>query len=154
MYKILGIALVVILTIGLLQVLPNKFFQKSQSTDAIPSKQVKADTKEADIKISAISFYVEYDKCKRDLSQTIKSCLKMNLNSGSGLIADEASLQDPIFCSNDFPISYEVNKITSDDTKGQVEVVESVGSSNQKVLLTLGKEGNTWKVQKITCPQT
>ncbi len=152
MYKILGIIVVVAFIIGALQVLPSKIFHKSKSIDVTSSKQVKADTLDADIKISAISFYEEYDSCKRDLSQTIGSCLKKNTTSSSHLVADEGSSQDPVFCSNDFPNSYAVDKITINDTSGQVEVRESVGGISQKVLLTFGKEANTWKVQKVTCP--
>jgi hypothetical protein len=153
MYKIIGIVVVVALIIGLLQILPGKFQHRSNLIEKSVSKQIKADTLDADIKISAISFYEEYDKCIKEPDQTIKSCLKKNTNSSSSLVGNKTTVQDPIFCSSVFPDSYAVDKIITKGSVSQVEVVESIANNNQKILLTLSKEENIWKVQKVSCPQ-
>lgn len=154
MKKTIGIVVAILFIISLLQVIPFQVHHSSNQVEKTISKQVKEDNTEASIKISAISFYMEYDKCINDPSQTVSSCLKENPNSGSLLVKDEiSSKEDPIFCSDTFPDTYSVTKNTIKDDSSQVEVIESIAGSSQRVLLTLGKENNKWKVQKVSCPK-
>ncbi len=151
MYKTIGIGGITILIIVLMYVIPKVFHHPSPPTDTGSTKQVKADATAATIKISAISFYEEYDKCIKDSSQTISSCLRKNTNSSTQLMKDKDT-SNPI-CGEVLPDSFSVSKVTTKETTSQVEVVESSGNTYHKILLLLGKENNKWKVQKISCPR-
>lgn len=151
MHRTIGIGVIILIIIFLLKVIPTVIRPQVPPTNTQPTKQVKADATEATIKISAISFYEEYDNCIKDLSQTTSSCLTKNINASTQLMKDK-DVPNPI-CGEQLPDSYSVNKITTKDTASTVEVIESIGGIKHTILLLLGKENNMWKVQKISCPK-
>lgn len=151
MRKTIVIGVIILIIIFLLKVIPIAFHPQVTPTNTQPTKQVKADATEANIKISAISFYEEYNDCINDQSQTVNSCLKKNTSASTQLMKDN-EVPNPI-CGEQLPDSYSVNKITTKDTMSTVEVIESIGGTKHTILLLLGNESNKWKVQKISCPK-
>jgi len=154
MQKNIYIAVIIIVAVGLVQFVPRIFLpNKPQSLEKVLPEQVRIDMDDANIKINAISFYAEYDKCLKEPSQTSQSCLKKNTFISSKFAKAEQSLsQDPVFCSDNSPFGYSINDIKINKDTGEVGVIESFAYSKQKIILNFEKSNNIWKVQKVNCP--